>query len=74
MIFLKANIQAYEEKKISKTRFVEICRESGIISPSIYDPFRDEVRVSQTKAVYDKMYTKLQKEKQTQKETEKTRL
>lgn len=74
MIFLKANIQAYEEKKISKTRFVEICRESGIISPSIYDPFRDEVRVSQTKAVYDKMYTKLQKEKQIQKETEKSKV
>jgi len=63
LIFLRANIQAYDEKKISKTRFMEICRESSIISPSIYDPYKDEVESSRAKAAYDKLYIRLRREK-----------
>ena len=69
LIFLKAYIQEYEAQRISKTRFTEICRESGMISPSIYDEEKDEIRHSRTKAVYDKMYIKLAKSKEQEKAT-----
>ena len=67
LIFLKAYIQEYEAKRISKARFTEICRESGMISPSIYDEDKEEIRHSKTKEVYDKMYIKLARSREEEK-------
>jgi hypothetical protein len=67
LIFLKAYIQEYEAKRISKARFTEICRESGMISPSIYDEDKEEIRHSKTKEVYDKMYIKLARSREQEK-------
>ena len=67
LIFLNAYIQEYEARRLTKTRFAEICREAGMISPSILDEEKEEIRHSKTKTVYDKMYIKLVKEKQPEK-------
>jgi hypothetical protein len=69
LIFLNAYIQEYEARRLTKTRFTEICREAGMISPSILDEEKEEIRHSKTKTVYDKMYIKLVKEKQPEKAT-----
>ena len=63
LIFLKAYVQEYEAQRISKARFTEICRESGLMTPSILDEDREEVRPSRAKSVYDKKYISLMQEK-----------
>ncbi len=69
LIFLKAYIQEYEAQRISKTRFTEICRESGMISPSIQDDKTREISYSKTRIAYDKMYLKLIKDRQPERAT-----
>ena len=68
LIFLKAYTQAYENNKISKARFTEICREAGLISPSIHDEYKDEISSSRAKGIYDKMYTRLMAERSEEKQ------